>query len=88
MGRAASDNDWYGRQNLEDAGLMEVPTAVDSLWRLVRYQDSLTAANAAWRRRMICRDRGYSIENCPLLATGDESLPPADTALTLPEIEP
>jgi hypothetical protein len=75
------------RENLEDAGLMAVPTAVDSLWKLVRYHDSLTAANAAYRRRLICRDRGYSLENCPLLVTGDEALMPADTALTLPAIE-
>jgi hypothetical protein len=75
------------RENLEDAGLMEIPAAVQSLRDLTLRLDSLTAANAAYRRRLICRDRGYSLDNCPLLVTGDESLPPADTAMTLPALE-
>jgi len=39
------------RENLEDAGLMEIPQAVESLRVLTKRLDSLTTANAAYRGR-------------------------------------
>jgi len=77
------------REQIEDMELDAIPAAVASLQVTARRLDSMTTSNDRWKRKQICRQRGYELGDCPLLfrELGEEPLAPNATEAELPEVQ-
>ncbi len=77
-----------GVKKLDDVedGIAENAVSIDTLLQRTRRTDSLVTLGDRWRKRQICQENGYTIENCPLLRAemGDEDLEP--NPASLPEV--
>ncbi len=63
--------------DVEDA-IADNAVNIDTLLDRTRRTDSLVTLGDRWRKRQICQENGYTVQNCPLLRAemGTEEIEP------------